>query len=351
MRRQRDLSLDLIATANFDGFFTRVNPSWERIFGWSEEEVCARPFIEFVHPDDRDATVAEAVALAEFGEDAINFRNRYQAKDGSYVWLEWMARANKDSKEIFCIGRDITLRKQAEETLQHHTEMLEEAVRQRTNRLQETTQELEHARLETLRCLALAAEYRDDQTSEHTERVGQTAALIAEKLGLPEHEVSLIRLAAPLHDIGKLGVSDLILHKPGKLTADEFRQVHQHAQAGASILSGSTSDVLQLASEIALTHHEWWDGSGYPAGLQGEAIPLSGRIVALADVYDALTHVRPYKRAWTVEQAVAEIHTLSGRQFDPQVVKSFETLDHYQAAGQPHTRRASDRQTKLHAVA
>jgi putative two-component system response regulator len=188
-------------------------------------------------------------------------------------------------------------------------------------------QELDEARLETLERLALAAEYRDDATHEHTERVAGIAALLAERLGLPERMVSLIRQAAPLHDIGKLAVSDSILLKPGKLTAEEFDAVKGHAAAGAAILAGSSSDVLCLGEEIALTHHEWWDGSGYPAGLAGDAIPLSGRIVAVADVFDALTHARPYKAAWDLADAIAEISRLRGTQFDPAVVNAFEQLD------------------------
>jgi len=187
--------------------------------------------------------------------------------------------------------------------------------------------ELEAARLETLQRLALAAEYRDDATYEHTERVARTAALIAQQLGLSEAGVSLIRQAAPLHDIGKLAVSDTVLLKPGKLTDEEFEQIKGHPAAGAAILSGSTSDVLRLAEEIALTHHEWWDGSGYPAGLRGEAIPLSGRIVAIADVFDALTHARPYKRAWPLREALAEIRRFRERRFDPALVDAFERLD------------------------
>lgn len=188
-------------------------------------------------------------------------------------------------------------------------------------------QELDEARLETLQKLALAAEYRDNDTYEHTERVASTAFLLAERLGLSPDEASLIRQAAPLHDIGKLAVSDAVLLKPGKLSTEEFAQIKRHAAAGAAILSGSTSEVLRLAEEIALTHHEWWDGSGYPTGLNGDAIPLSGRIVALADVFDALTHARPYKPAWPVAKAVAEIHRLAGRQFDPTVVSAFHGLD------------------------
>ncbi len=191
-------------------------------------------------------------------------------------------------------------------------------------------QELERARLETLKRLALAGEYRDDATHEHTERVARTAGLLAERLGLPTPEVALIRQAAPLHDIGKLAVSDKVLLKRGALTPEQLEHMRGHVAAGGAILAGSTSDVLQLAREIALTHHEWFNGDGYPAGLSGDAIPLSGRIVALADVFDALTHVRPYKRAWPVPGAVAEVQRLNGLQFDPAVVAAFEAIDPYE---------------------
>lgn len=189
-------------------------------------------------------------------------------------------------------------------------------------------EELEESRLETLRRLALAVEVRDDDTYQHTGRVARTAFLIAQELGLPEYEALLIRQAAPLHDIGKLAVSDLLLLKPGKLTEAEHETIRRHASIGAAILTSSRSALLQLAEEIALTHHEWWDGTGYPAQLAGAEIPVSGRIVALADVFDALTHPRPYKPAWPIDAAVDEICRLSGRQFDPDVVQAFLRLDH-----------------------
>ncbi len=190
-----------------------------------------------------------------------------------------------------------------------------------------TYQHIEAARLETLHRLALAAEYRDDGTYEHTERVARTAYLLAQAIGLPEREASLINQAAPLHDLGKLAVGDAVLLKPGRLSPAEFEHVKKHPRAGAAILTGSASEVLQLAEEIASSHHEWWDGTGYPAGIAGDAIPLSGRIVAIADVFDALTHIRPYKHPWPINAALAEIRRLRARQFDPELVDAFLELD------------------------
>jgi putative two-component system response regulator len=192
--------------------------------------------------------------------------------------------------------------------------------------------ELEQARLETLQRLALAAEFRDDATFAHTERVARMSALIAGRLGMADPEVEQMRQAAPLHDIGKLAVPDAILLKPGRLTRAEFEQMKRHAPAGAAILDGSTSAVLRRAREIALSHHEWWNGDGYPERLRGDRVPLSGRIVAVADVFDALTHPRPYKRAWSVDAAATEIRRLRARQFDPEVVDAFEAVGTEQLA-------------------
>ncbi len=198
-------------------------------------------------------------------------------------------------------------------------QILEEKVQKRTH-------DLESAQRETLQRLALAAEYRDDDTGLHTKRVGLTSARIAQSLGLCKPQVDLLEQTAPLHDIGKIGISDLILLKPTKLTPEEFEAVKLHTLIGGKILSGSNSLWLQQAEKIALTHHERWNGTGYPLGLQGEMIPLVGRIVAVADVFDALTHERPYKRAWTREEALREIEQQSGRQFDPRVVEAFTSL-------------------------
>jgi putative two-component system response regulator len=193
-------------------------------------------------------------------------------------------------------------------------------------KVKERTRDLEQARIEILARLSLAAEFRDDDTGQHTQRVGHAAALLAKALGCGDDQVELIRRAAPLHDVGKIGIPDAILLKPGRLEPAEFRIMATHTTIGGKILSGSQSPLLQLAESIALTHHECWDGSGYPIGLKGEDVPIVGRIVAVADVFDALTHERPYKKAWPIGEAVAEIERLSGRKFDPRIVETFHRL-------------------------
>lgn len=210
--------------------------------------------------------------------------------------------------------------------LRTQNSVLEETVEQRTHELKQTE-------MGTLECLAAAAEYRDDDTGQHTRRVGDMAARLAAQLGLSERLVEDIGQAAPLHDVGKIGVSDTILLKPGKLTPEEFETMKNHAAIGAGILSRHQTPLLQLAATIAATHHERWDGTGYPNGLRGHEIPIEGRIVAITDAFDALTNERPYKKAWPAAEALAEIQKQSGSQFDPAVVDAFLQLhDNHRAA-------------------
>lgn len=182
--------------------------------------------------------------------------------------------------------------------------------------------------LEAAQRLALACEFRDDDTNQHAQRVGRTAALIAERIGLPPEQVELIRHAAPLHDLGKIGIADAILLKPGRLCPEEQAIMQTHTLIGSQILAGSRSRLLQMGEEIARTHHERWDGRGYPMELAGEEIPLCGRITAVADVFDALNFSRPYKRAWPVDAALAEMNLVAGRQLDPELVATLRELDH-----------------------
>ena len=190
-------------------------------------------------------------------------------------------------------------------------------------RVRERTRALEESQVEMLERLAQAAEFRDDDTGQHTRRVGELAARVARALGLDEARAELIRRAAPLHDVGKIGIADAILLKPARLTPEEFAVIQGHAAMGARLLREGRSELVQMAEVIAHTHHEKWDGTGYPRGLRGEEIPIEGRILAIVDVFDALTHERPYKKAWPVEQALAEIRAQSGRQFDPRVAEAF----------------------------
>jgi PAS domain S-box-containing protein len=316
--RYYEASLDLLATGSIHGRLTRVNPAWERTLGHAPVALYSQRFLDFVHPDDRETTVMQMRALAAGGE-ALGFRNRFLAADGGYRWLEWSASAAGTDGVVHAVARDVTAQHEAEHQLADNARSLELMIAERTR-------ELDEARAETLRQLAIAAEYRDDETYQHTERVGHVAARLALGLGLPAGQVTLLRQAAPLHDVGKLAIPDCILLKPGRLTDQELDVMKTHAELGARLLSSGSSPVLQMAAVIAGTHHERWDGRGYPKGLTGEAIPLVGRIVAVADVFDALTHDRPYKPAWTVERAIAEIGAGAGSQFDPRVVTAFLAL-------------------------
>lgn len=185
------------------------------------------------------------------------------------------------------------------------------------------TEELQRTRLQVVRRLGRAAEYRDNETGLHTIRMSKYSAQLARSMGWSEEEAELLLHASPLHDLGKIGIPDSILLKPGKLDPAEWEIMKTHVNIGAEILGDADSDLLRLAANIALAHHEKWDGSGYPNGLAGKAIPLSARIVALADVFDALTTERPYKQAWPVDKAVAFIQEQAGQHFDPEVVEHF----------------------------
>lgn len=185
----------------------------------------------------------------------------------------------------------------------------------------------QEAELEAAQRLALACEFRDDDTNQHAQRVGRTAGLLAAAFGLPDDDIALIRHAAPLHDIGKIGIADSILLKPGRLRPDEMAVMQTHTLIGGQILAGSRSRLLQVGEEIALTHHERWDGRGYPVGLAGDDIPIAGRLTAVADVFDALNFSRPYKDAWPLDAALAEMELAAGRQLDPALVALLRTLD------------------------
>jgi PAS domain S-box-containing protein len=286
---------------------TRVNDALCSILQRSREELLGQRISDLTHPDDRPEVVEKQRSLIAGTEPAYQPEKRYLLPDGNVVW----------------VAVYITALHNADGSVRAFSSHVIDITERRTRRA-----EVQTARVESLRRLAIVSEYRDNETYEHTERVGRLSIAIGRALGMSEVQLDLLRDAAPLHDIGKVGISDAILLKPGRLTSEERESMQRHTLIGADILTGSESPVLQMAEQIALTHHERWDGQGYPHGLSADTIPLVGRIVAVADVFDALTHIRPYKEAWPLDRAVARICTTSGSHFDPLVVSAFSTLDH-----------------------
>jgi putative two-component system response regulator len=207
---------------------------------------------------------------------------------------------------------------------------LHRQVREQNRRLEdkvvERTFELEMSQAEMLERLAQAAELRDDETGDHVRRVGDLAARIARAMGLDHGFSEMLRRAAALHDVGKIGIPDDILRKPGALSADERARMNTHTTIGAQILAGGRSELMAMAHRIAVAHHERWDGRGYPQGLRGESIPHEARIVAVADFFDALTHDRPYRPAFPVSETLAMIEREAGQHFDPEVARALLTL-------------------------
>lgn len=223
-----------------------------------------------------------------------------------------------DREELLMRVRNLLEAQLAKRMLHDHNHVLEEMVRARTDELQRT-------RLQIVRRLGRASEYRDTETGTHIIRMSKVSVVLARHCGWGNDDCDSMLLASSMHDVGKIGVPDAILLKPGKLDGDEWQIMKKHALIGADILKDDESELLQLAHAIALSHHERWDGSGYPYGLAGDAIPLAGRIVAVADVFDALTSPRPYKEPWVFEKAVAYILDNAGTQFDPKAARCFES--------------------------
>jgi putative two-component system response regulator len=241
------------------------------------------------------------------------------------------------SGELVARLRNILMAKAYEDHLRNYSSTLEAAVRQRTA-------ELESSRQDVIHCLARAAEYRDNDTGQHILRVGRYARIIGSQLGMGKVSLDILEQAAKLHDIGKIGIPDEILLKPGKLTSEESATMRSHSSIGGAIIDGGAensdlmkrhteigskilksgqSPLLVVAMKIALTHHERWDGGGYPLGLAGEDIPLEGRITAVADVFDALSAKRPYKVAYPLEKCLSILEEGRGTQFDPVVLDAF----------------------------
>jgi putative two-component system response regulator len=263
---------------------------------------------------DRDDRPGRRRALAAGARDLV------LAVDGNYEELVLKLTNLLDFRDL-------------QNRLERRVAELEQDVGRAQHEVDKVQHELELMHLEALHRLALAAEYRDDATHEHPQRVARTAALIARQMRLPDDQVWILRHAAQLHDIGKIGVPDEILLKPGPLDPDEFELMKTHTVIGWQMLSGSSARVLAVAAHIALSHHERFDGRGYPNLLAGDAIPMPARITAVADVFDTLTHVRPYREAFSVERAVEEIRRMARSTFDPRVVGAFDLLDHASLLG------------------
>ena len=200
---------------------------------------------------------------------------------------------------------------------------LQQEIEGRSTELKRALSELEIAQAETVRRLSMAVEFRDEDTGAHIERIGRFSTLLAEQIGMDPEFCERLSHAAPLHDVGKVAIPDAILLKPGPLTPEERAIVETHAEEGHRLLRGSSSSILDMAATIALSHQEKWDGTGYPRGLKGEAIPIEGRIVAVADVFDALTSDRVYRKAFSVEEAVQMMREQRGRHFDPVLLDAF----------------------------
>jgi len=221
-----------------------------------------------------------------------------------------------DITEVLCRIRNMLEVRNLHNQIRCHNQKLEEEVKIRTLELEDTRREVIHR-------LGRAAEYRDNETGNHVIRMSRFASLLAKALGCSTSHYELIQIASPMHDVGKIGIPDRILLKPGKLNSEEWEIMMTHVDKGVEILENNDSELIRMARLIAAHHHEKWDGSGYPRGLQGEAISLEGRIVALCDVFDALTSDRPYKKAWPVEEALNLIREQKGKHFEPRLVDIF----------------------------
>lgn len=235
-----------------------------------------------------------------------------------------------ESNEVLINVANALRRRRLEIENRLQQENLEDVVRTRTMALQQaltwlerSEKELRLSREETIQRLAIAAEYRDSATAQHIQRMSHYCELLARRYGLSGERCDLIRTASPMHDIGKIGTPDHVLLKPGKFTQDEFNVIAQHAEIGYRILAGSDAEILNVAATIALTHHERWDGSGYPRKLKGDAIPIEGRIASIADAFDALTTARVYKPAFEFDHAVELMSKHRGDHFDPELLDVF----------------------------
>lgn len=296
---------------NLDGIYLVANHAVAQSMGMTRGEI--------IGSRDQDILTAQNLAVVRGVDDRIRRdgvsheqEETFEVDGETRVFLTIkfpLVDAERRISAIGGIATDITAKKQAEHLQRELTRSQERAI-----------YDLKHSRLETVHRLAKAVEFHDKGTGEHIERMATVASFLASQAGLNADQVDLIRSAAPMHDVGKIGVSDQIIRKPGKLTDEERQEMELHTVIGYEMLKGSESDLLAMAATIALTHHERWDGGGYPNGLEGEDIPIEGRLVAVADVFDALLSDRSYRPAFTLQQTIEMMKGGRGSQFDPELV-------------------------------
>lgn len=260
-----------------------------------------------------------------FQGSTVNYR-----KDGTQYWVEWnispIYDTNNELSCYFCVQHDISIQKELE-LYKNNLEML---VQEKTSKIVELNQEIESTLYDTLFTLGEIAESKSKETGYHVKRVSKYVQLLCKFYGLPEKESNLVAIASTLHDIGKIAISDQILHKPSKLIDEEFKEMQNHSLYGFDMLKNSKREIFKTASIISLTHHEKYDGGGYPKGLKKDDIHIYGRIVALADVFDALGSDRCYKKAWDDEKIFDFLKNQSGKHFDPKLIEIFfENIDKF----------------------
>lgn len=313
-------SQDLTTVVSADGRILYDSPAVERMLGYKQGELVGRNAFEFVHGDDMARALALLVKTAVQPGASASLTFRFLHREGRWCWLASSGRVLPTAEPRLVItSREVTAPAPGAERAPPHVDAGARSP-------DEVSLLLEVTQLEMLDRLALAAEVRDDDTGQHTRRVGELSAQLAQRVGLDPARVNQIRRAAPLHDVGKIGIPDAVLLKPGPLGSDELEIMRTHTVLGAKLLSGGRSELVRTAESIALHHHERWDGAGYPAGIERESIPLAARIVTIVDFYDALTHARPYRPAWAKKQVLKAVLEESGTKFDPHVTDEFLLL-------------------------
>lgn len=311
------------------GVVTYANSAFYAMFQFDEKEnIKGKRLINVIQMAETD--VLQSLINTENDGKRVAKEMQVKFKDRDSMFME-VTTSNVSDHEDNIIGRmisfeDITKRKQSEQKQKIYARDLAKSLKD----LKISQQNLQKAYLDTIYRLSIVAEYHDKDTGRHIIRVSYYSEIIAKNMGLSNQVIWDIKHAAPMHDIGKIGIAPDILNKPSSLNKEEFDLVKKHPQIGKMILSNSESSIIRMAEDIAAYHHERWDGGGYPDGLSGEEIPLSARIVALVDVFDAITTERPYKKPFSIDVACEIIRNESGKHFDPQVVKIFfDSLDEF----------------------